>query len=116
MTITVGDIYGAFPSFRPEDMIKLCNGNKNLNGRTVVPLSNIASFGNPDLSIFAAKEEGETFTNLVSKGKRTQLNQAAGIVDNNQDKDKNSANQNVGQAIPMNTSIFDVSQKKKQAV
>lgn len=116
MSITVGDIYGAFPGFRPEDMIKLCNGNKNLNGRTEVPLSNIASFGNQDLSIFAAKEEGKTFTNLVSKGQRTQLNQAAGIVDKSQDKDKNPAGQNVQQAIPMDTSIFNLSQKKKQAV
>lgn len=114
MAITVGDIYGAFPGFRPEDMIKLCNGNKNLNGRTEVPLKNIASFGNQDLSIFAAKEEGKTFTNLVSKGERSKLNSAAGVVDKNQDE--NSANQNVQQAIPMNTSIFNVADKKKQYV
>ena len=57
MAITVGDIYGQFPNFRPEDMIKLCNGNENLNGRTVVPLANIAAFNDNNLSIFAAERE-----------------------------------------------------------
>ena len=59
MAITVGDIYGQFPNFRPEDMIKLCNGNENLNGRTVVPLANIAAFNDNNLSIFAAEKEGK---------------------------------------------------------
>ncbi len=45
MTITVGAIYTAFPGFKPEDMIKLCDGNKELNGRTIIPLANIAAFG-----------------------------------------------------------------------
>lgn len=114
MTITVGDIYTQFPGFRPEDMIKLCNGNKNLNGRTTVSLSNIAAFGDNDLSVFAAKREGKSFTNMLAKNERIEINQTAGIADNN--KDKNSPDANSSQAIPMNTSIFDVAAKKKQVV
>lgn len=86
MAITVGDIYVQFPNFRPEDMIKLCNGNENLNGRTVVPLANIAAFNDNNLSIFAAEREGKNYTNLLPKNARTQINQEAGIVDNTPDK------------------------------
>ncbi len=114
MTITVGDIYSAFPTFSPEAMIKLCNGNKELNGRTVVPLANIAAFGNQELSIFAAEREGKNFTNLVSKEERPKLNKAAGIQDeqvSNQDNKTKSAQQ----AIPMDTSIFDVAANKKES-
>ena len=116
MTITVGDIYTAFPSFKPEDMLKLCDGNKNLNGRTKVSLSNIAAFGNDELSVFVAKREGKTYTNLLSKDKRTELNQEAGIVDKNQDKTAASDSKQSARAIPMNTSVFDIAPKKNQYV
>lgn len=112
MSITVGDIYGAFPGFRPDDMIKLCNGNTNLNGRTVVSLSNIAAFGNEDLSIFATQREGKSFTNLLSKDKGIELNKAAGVQDQN--KDKTLADNNAPQSISMDTSVFDIAAKKKQ--
>ena len=107
MTITVGDIYGKFPNFRPEDMIELCDGNKNLNGRTVVPLANIAAFGNNNLSVFAAEREGKAFTGLLPKNSRTKISQEAGIVENTQDKKPEAGNQN-NQTIPKDTSIFDV--------
>ena len=107
MTITVGDIYGKFPNFRPEDMIKLCNGNENLNGRTVVPLANIAAFNDNNLSIFAAEREGKNYTNLLPKNARTQINQEAGIVENTPDK-KPGVNLQHQQAIPMDTSIFAI--------
>lgn len=114
MTITVGDIYSAFPTFSPEAMIKLCNGNKELNGRTVVPLANIAAFGNQELSIFAAEREGKNFTNLVSKQERPKLNRAAGIKDteNPQTGNKNENNLN---SIPMDKSIFDIASSDNAA-
>lgn len=44
MTITVGDIYTKFPSFRQEDMIKLMNGRTDFTGKDSVSLTNIASY------------------------------------------------------------------------
>ena len=107
MAITVGDIYGQFPNFRPEDMIKLCDGNKDLNGRTVVPLANIAAFGDNNLSVFVADREGKAFTGLLPKNARTKINKDAGIVENTQDK-KPGVNLQHQQAIPMDTSIFAI--------
>lgn len=43
MAITVGDIYTAFPTFKPKDMIELV-GRKDFNGRTEVSLSKIAHY------------------------------------------------------------------------
>lgn len=116
MTITVGAIYSAFPTFNPKDMIKLCNGNENLNGRTVVPLANIAALGNKDLSVFAAKKEGKNYTNLLGKQEQASVNAAAGIKETGQtpkaDKDSNNA-----QVIPMDKSVFDIADpNKKKAV
>ncbi len=105
MTITVGDIYGKFPNFRPEDMIKLCDGNEDLNGRTVVPLANIAAFGDNNLSVFVAEREGKGFTGLLPKNARTTINKDAGIVENTRDKKSEAVNQ-TNQTIPKDTSIF----------
>ena len=116
MTITVGDIYGKFPNFRPEDMIELCDGNKDLNGRTVVPLANIAAFGNNNLSVFAAEREGKAFTGLLPKNARTKINQEAEIVDKNQDKTAASGSKQSAGAIPKNTSVFDIAPRKNQYV
>ena len=115
MTITVGDIYGKFPNFRPEDMIKLCNGNENLNGRTVVPLANIAAFGDKSLSIFAAELEGKNYTNLLAKNERVEINSAAKVKDTDTPQG-NENNLNSGSSISMNTSIFDIAQKKDRNI
>lgn len=113
MTITVGAIYTAFPSFKPEDMIKLCDGNKELNGRTIVPLANIAAFGNKELSIFAAKLEGKNYTNLLAKNERAQVNEAAGVQDAEMSS-KNQQEHGQEQVISMDTSIFDVAMNNKK--
>lgn len=115
MTITVGAIYSAFPNFDPKDMIKLCNGNENLNGRTVVPLTNIASFGDKNLSIFAAELEGKNYTNLLAKNERIEINSAAKVKDTDTAQE-NEKNLNTDSSIPMNTSIFDVAQKKNRNI
>lgn len=110
MTITVGDIYTAFPGFKPSDMIKLCNGNENLNGRTVVSLANIAAFGDKDLSVFVAKKEGKAYTGLLSKGESAEVSAAAGV---NKNTGTQEASNNQSQ-IPMDTSVFDIAAQKKQ--
>lgn len=59
MAITVGDIYTAFPTFNPKDMIALM-GTKNFNGRSSVSLRNIANYKGgmaQELSIFVAQKE-----------------------------------------------------------
>ena len=107
MAITVGDIYTAFPNFRPEDMIKLCNGNKNLNGRTVVPLANIAAYDDMNLSVFVAGREGKNYTKLLTTKVREEVNETVGVKDNEEPKNdtKNQKSKNV---IPRDTSIFEV--------
>ena len=62
MAITVGDIYTAFPTFNPKDMIALV-GKDNFNGRSQVSLSKIASYQGgmaQELSIFVAQKEEKT--------------------------------------------------------
>ena len=113
MTITVGAIYTAFPNFNPDDMIKLCNGNKDLNGRTVVPLANIAAFGDKNLSVFVAKKEGKTYTGMLPKNERAEINSAAKLKDAEpvQEKDNNA---NSGREIPRDTSVFDIAAGHKK--
>lgn len=115
MTITVGAIYAAFPNFNPKDMIKLCNGNEDLNGRTVVPLANIAAFGDKNLSIFAAEKEGKTFTGLLAKNERAEINSAANVKNAGPAQEKDN-NVNSGQGIPLDTSVFDIAANKKKVV
>lgn len=113
MTITVGAIYTAFPNFDPDDMIKLCNGNKDLNGKTVVPLANIAAFGDKDLSVFVAGLEGKNYTNLLAKNERIEVNSLAKVQDTElSNQDNKMANSN--SVIPMDTSIFDISNANKK--
>lgn len=115
MAITVGDIYAAFPNFKPEDMIKLCNGNENLNGRTQVSLANIAAFGDENLSIFAAKMEGKNYTNLLGEKARADVNAAIGINASEQ-RPQNEIAQNNTKSIPMDTSVFDLAQNTKENI
>lgn len=115
MTITVGDIYTAFPGFRPEDMIKLCNGNENLNGRTVVPLANIAAYGDMNLSVFVAGREGKSYTNLLATNERAAVNKAAGVKNDEEEKN-NGQGVNNQQTIAMDTSIWNIKQPKKENI
>ena len=108
MSITVGDIYTAFPAFKPKDMLKLV-GKEEFNGRTVIPLERIAAYKNKDLSIFVAKEEKNSYTKLLGDD-QTKVNKEAGI----KEQPKNvTADNNNAQPIPMETSIFDIAQKEK---
>ncbi len=116
MTITVGDIYAAFPNFKPADMIKLCNGNENLNGRTQVSLANIAAFGDEKLSIFAAKMEGKNFTNLLGEKARADVNAAIGVKHSGGPQPQNEIAQNNTKSIPMDTSVFDLTQSNKENI
>lgn len=113
MSITVGAIYEAFPNFDQKDMIKLCNGNKNINGKTVVPLQNIAEFGDKNLSIFAAKNEGTSFTSLLDESEEVTICSAANVElsPKTQDKDKRADS---AQIIPMGKSIFDIAGYNKK--
>lgn len=108
MTITVGDIYTAFPNFNPKDIITML-GSKDFDGKTVVPLSRIAALDNKNLSIFATQKEKDQFTNLLSEARRPEYIEAAGLQTNNKDNKKNGNSQ----AIPMNKSIFDIDAQKK---
>ncbi len=113
MAITVGAIYAAFPNFDSKDMIRLCNGNKNFNGRTVVSLANIAAFGDKDLSVFVAKKEGKTFTGLLGKNERAEINSAANVKDAGLAQG-NDRTPSTAQVIPMDRSIFDVAAANKK--
>lgn len=112
MAITVGAIYTQFPNFNPEDMIKLMNGRTDFSGNDEIPLSNIASYQgrySKDLSIFAAKSEGESFIKLVDKDNSAKIQKQAGI---NSDKaDKNNQTEGI---IPMDKSIFDIENEKSK--
>lgn len=108
MAITVGDIYSQFPNFKQSDMIRLV-GSEDFNGRTVVKLSNIASFGNRDLSIFVAKREGKNYTNMLGEKNRTEVNEVAGIKDETPKNEKSESKQD---KIPMDLSIFNMKDEK----
>lgn len=113
MTLTVGAIFTEFPTFKPEDMEKLV-GHKNYNGRTQINLQNVVLLKNTDLWTFAAKEEGEHFTNLLPTGQRVGIMKAAGL---DAKQDVAQAKQPVLTPLPqdamsMNGSIFDADKNK----
>jgi len=117
MTVTVGDIYTAIPSFRPDDMIKLMNGRSDFNGRNTVSLANIASYSGSfaqELSVFTAKKEGKTFTNMLTESKREDVSKAGAIKPEN--TNQKTEKQNYTLPIAMDTSIFNLSPQKKQLV
>lgn len=106
MAITVGDIYTAFPAFKPKDMIDLV-GKKDFNGRTQIKLSNIARYQGgmaQELSVFTAKKEGKAYTNMLSQTERQKVAEKADI----NLADNKTPEKSVPQNIPMDTSIFDV--------
>ena len=108
MTITVGDVFTKFPSFKPEDMEKLV-GNKNYNGRTTISLTNIATYQGQyaqDLSVFVAGREKQNYTKLLADDQRTQVNKQLGIKDNTTQEGKNQDNM-IPAYIPMDKSVFD---------
>ncbi len=110
MTITVGDIYTAFPTFNPKDMIALV-GTENFNGRNSISLSKIAYYKGgmaQELSIFVAQKEGKTFTNMLSDSKREAVIEAGAIKQTGNNKDKKS----IPSQIPMDKSIFDIKDAK----
>ena len=110
MAITVGDIYTAFPTFNPKDMIALV-GTENFNGRNSISLSKIANYKGgmaQELSIFVAQKEGKTFTNMLSDSKREAVIEAGAIKQTGNNKDKKS----IPSQIPMDKSIFDIKNTK----
>ncbi len=114
MSITVGDIYKQFPTFRQEDMIKLMNGRTNFNGRDTVSLQNIAAFKgqyDEELSIFVAKKEGKSFVGMLNGSKLENVQKETGIQAN---KNNGSENKQGSNYIAMNTSIFDVAKQYPQ--
>ena len=113
MTLTVGAIFTEFPTFKPEDMEKLV-GHKNYNGRTQINLQNVALLKNTDLWTFAAKEEGEHFTNLLPTGQRAGIMKAAGLdAKQNVAQAKQPAQTQVSQDVmSMNGSVFDANKDK----
>lgn len=111
MSITVGDIYAAFPTFKTEDMIKLMNGRSDFNGSTKVSLANIASYDGGmahELSIFAAKKEGKSFVSMLSDTKQENIQKSGILKDNNSQTDKWDRQNK----IPMGTSIFNLNNAK----
>lgn len=111
MSITVGDIYKAFPTFKTEDMIKLMNGRSDFNGSSKVSLTNIASYNGGmanELSIFAAKKEGKSFISMLSDTKQENVQKSGVMKDNNNQKDK----WGTPNKIPMGTSIFNINNAK----
>lgn len=109
MTITVGDIYTAFPTFKPKDMIDLM-GTENFDGSSKVSLSKIAHYKGgmaQELSVFTAKKEGKAYTKMLSEPQRERVSEQGGIK-----PEKNTQNKSVPERnpenIPMDTSIFDV--------
>lgn len=116
MTITVGDIYTQFPTFKPEDMIKLMNGRTDFNGRDTVSLTNIAAYKGgfaEELSIFTAQREGKSFVNMFSEDRRQDIAQAAHIQVDNTDNDKNDEQKTVPAHIAMGTSVFDIAKRNE---
>lgn len=115
MAITVGDIYKQFPTFRPEDMVKLMNGRTDFNGRDTVSLQNIATFKgqyDKELSVFVAKKEGKSFVGMLNGSKLENVQKETGIQANK--KDSSQKKQGAGH-IAMNTSIFDVAKQNLQS-
>lgn len=115
MAITVGDIYTAFPTFNPKDMIALV-GTENFNGRNSIPLSKIANYKGgmaQELSIFVAQKEGKTFTNMLSDSKREAVIEAGAIKQTENNKDKKQDKKSIPSQIPMDKSVFDIKNTKK---
>lgn len=109
MAITVGDIYTAFPTFKPKDMIDLM-GTDKFNGRSKVSLSKIARYKGgmaEELSVFTAKREGTSYTNMLSQTERQNVSEKANISAGDSKPQQKPLPQN----IPMDTSIFDVNKQ-----
>lgn len=104
MAITVGDIYTAFPTFKPKDMIDLV-GREDFDGRTEVSLSKIAHYRGgmaQELSVFVAAKEGKPYTNMLSQTERQKVSEKANLAENTQPQKP------IPQNIPMDTSVFDI--------
>lgn len=117
MAITVGDIYTQFPTFKPEDMVKLMNGRTDFNGRDTVSLTNIAAYKGEfadELSVFTAKKEGKSFVNMYPKDKRQEIAQAAQIKTDGQDNTKKNGQNAVPAYIPMEQSVWDIAKRNEQ--
>ena len=114
MAITVRDIYKAFPSFTDSDMRKLM-GSQDYDDNSVVVYSKIANYGGSmamDLSVFAAKKEGEAFVGSLSEKKRKTVAKAAGMGADNQQTGQSN---NLAQVpkLPMDVSVFSVRQPSR---
>ncbi len=115
MTITVGDIYTKFPSFRQEDMIKLMNGRTDFTGKDSVSLTNIASYTGTyakELSIFTAQREGNSFVNMCPEGQRAEISQEINV--NKSERGETSNNRGIHQQIPIDTSVFDLAKQREE--
>lgn len=113
MAITVGDIYTAFPTFNPKDMIDLV-GTEDFNGRTQIKLSDIARYNGrmaQELSIFTAQKEGKNYTNLLSKAERANISEKADIK-TDENKPRDYAQHKGTGSLPMDISIFDINNKQ----
>ena len=110
MSITVGDIYTAFPTFKPKDMIDLM-GTEKFNGRSEVSLSKIAHYKGgmaKELSVFTAKKEGKSYTNMLSQTERQKVSEKAKInTGENKTQEKP-----VPKNISMDTSVFDLNKQQ----
>ena len=109
MTITVGDIYTAFPTFKPKDMIDLM-GTEDFNGNSVVSLNKIAHYRGgmaQELSVFTAKKEGKAYTNMLSEPQRERISEQGGVrlAENKPDA---AVQLRDARTIPMDTSIFNL--------
>ena len=109
MAITVGDIYTAFPTFKPKDMIDLM-GTEDFNGNSVVSLNKITHYRGgmaQELSVFTAKKEGKAYTNMLSEPQRERISEQGGVrLAGN--KPDTAAERRNAKIIPMDTSVFNL--------
>lgn len=101
MSITVEMVYKQFPDFKESDMKRLV-GKSEFTDKDNIILARIAAFGDKNLSIFAAKKEGDKFTELIPEKSRPEIVQSADVKENSNEKGNNLSG-----VISMDTSIFD---------
>ncbi len=109
MSITVKALWSAFGNLQHDDIVKI-TGRNDFKKSDTISLSRIAGYNGTsanDISIWAAKNEGESYTRLLDDSQKVKISQAAGL------KETNSNNNS---KMSMNKSIFDVSSKKEKSL
>ena len=89
-------------------------GPQDYDDNSVVMYSKIANYGGSmamDLSVFAAKKEGEAFVGSLSEKKRETVAKATGMGADNQ----TGQNNNLAQVpkLPMDVSVFSIQQPSR---